>query len=99
MTDSASAPTVEHPSASEILVKVTFPISRHGPFSEDVGAGTTVGEVLVAAMNHFEVHNDSQFSYVLAHDGKEESNSTTVGSIAGGAKTVVFTLIKKITQG
>jgi len=45
------------------------------------------------------VQDDSQFTYVLAHDGVEVSPTTTVGSVAGHAHDVRFTLVKKITQG
>jgi hypothetical protein len=99
MTDNVSASAVHQVSKSEITVRVTFPITRHGPFTEEVEPATTVQDVLTAAKNHFDVHDDSQFTYVLAHDGTEESNTVTVGSIADEAKAVVFTLVKKITLG
>jgi hypothetical protein len=82
-----------------IRVRVTFPISKKGPYEPEVAPDTTVGTVLTAAMQHFEVHNDTQFTYVLAHDGKEEGDSVTIGSIADRAHEVHFTLVKKITQG
>ena len=84
---------------STIAAKVTFPISKKGPFQEDVTADITVGAVRPAAMTYFGVQDDSQFSYVLAHDGTEASDDKTIGDIAGHAKAVTFTLIKKITQG
>lgn len=83
----------------EIEVRVAFPISKHGPYEAKVEPDTTVGTVLADAMHHFEVHDDSQFTYVLAHDGQEQSDTTTVGSLAGHASEVRFTLVKKITQG
>jgi len=36
---------------------------------------------------------------VLAHDGQEQNDSTTVGSLAGKSHEVRFSLVKKITQG
>lgn len=83
----------------KIHVRVTFPITKKGPYEAEVSPETTVGTVLVAAIHHFEVQNDSQFTYVLAHDGEEEADDLTIGSIAGDAHEVRFTLVKKITQG
>lgn len=83
----------------EIQVKVTFPITKKGPFEGEVSPEATVGTVREAAMNYFGVQDDSQFTYVLAHDGKEQDNSKTIGEVAGTAKAVKFTLVKKITQG
>lgn len=88
---------------NEIEVKVTFPITIHGPFERKVSEATTVGTVLVEAMKHFEVHDESQFTYVLAHEGRELNPTTTVGSITEHEHEheheVKFTLVKKITQG
>ena len=54
-----------------IRVIVVFPITKKGPFEERTTPDTTVGEVRTAAMEHFGVQDDSQFTYVLAHDGVE----------------------------
>ena len=89
----------ERKSDKKIQVRVTFPIAKKGPFEEDVSPETTVGTVREGAMRHFEVQDDSQFAYVLAHDGQEQDNTMTIGEIAVSAKAVKFTLIKKITQG
>jgi regulator of PEP synthase PpsR (kinase-PPPase family) len=59
----------------------------------------TVGVVRGAAMAHFQVKDDSQFTYVLAHDGQEQNDATPLSEIAGHAQAVKFTLVKKITQG
>ena len=83
----------------EIEIRVAFPISKHGPLEERVEPTVTVGTALADAMRHFEVHDDSQFTYVLAHDGQEQDANTTVGSLAGESHDVRFTLVKKITQG
>ena len=83
----------------EIEIRVSFPISKHGPLEEKVEPSATVGTALADAMRHFEVHDDSQFTYVLAHDGQEQGADTTVGSLAGRSHEVRFTLVKKITQG
>jgi len=82
-----------------IEVRVSFPISKKGPYQADVTPDTTVGVVLADAMRHFEVQNDSQFTYVLAFDGLERGDATTIGSLAGDSEEVRFTLVKKITQG
>jgi len=84
---------------TDIAVRVTFPISRKGPYAAEVAPATTVGMVRADAMAHFEVQEDAQFTYVLAHDGKEQDDATPVGEIAGHAHAVKFTLVKKITQG
>jgi hypothetical protein len=83
----------------EVRVKVTFPISTKGPFQAEVAEDTTGGVVLADAKGYFEVQDDSQFTYVLAHDGVEVDPATTVGALAGQAHDVRFTLVKKITQG
>jgi hypothetical protein len=59
----------------------------------------TVGTVLDGAKAHFKVQDDSQFTYVLANDGREQDPATTIGSLAGDSDNVHFTLVKKITQG
>jgi hypothetical protein len=84
---------------NEVEVKVTFPITKLGPFERTVSKDTSVGTVLAEAMKHFEVHDESQFTYVLTHDGKELNPTTTVGSITEHEREVKFTLVKKITQG
>ena len=83
----------------QIHVRVSFPISKRGLYESEVSPGITVGTVLAAVMHHFEVQNDLQFTYVLTHDGLEESDSLTVGSVAGNTREVRFNLVKKITQG
>ncbi|MGO8862079.1 MAG: hypothetical protein ACLQRH_15130 [Acidimicrobiales bacterium] len=82
-----------------IHVRVTFPISKKGPFEHEYPADTTVGVVLAAAMEYFEVQDDSQFTYVLTFDGLEQADTVTIGSLAGQHDRVHFTLVKKITQG
>jgi hypothetical protein len=82
-----------------IRVLVSFPISKKGQYEAEVAPETTVGVVLADAIRHFEVQNDSQFTYVLAYDGLERSDSLTIGSLAGEKNEIKFTLVKKITQG
>ena len=84
----------------DLHVKVTFPITKKGPFLAEFPADTTAGVVLADAKTYFEVQDDSQFTYVLAHQGEEITDpSITIGSLAGHAHDVRFTLVKKITQG
>lgn len=84
----------------DLHVKVTFPIAKKGPFQAEFAVDTAAGVVLNDAKNHFEVQDDSQFNYVLAHDGGEiDDLSVTIGSLAGHARDIRFTLVKKITQG
>ncbi len=82
-----------------IHVRVSFPISKKGPYEAEVTRETTVGTVLAGAMNHFQVQNDSQFTYVLAFDGLKQADGTTIGSLIGDRAEVRFTLVKVITQG
>jgi hypothetical protein len=89
----------ENERKERIRVRVSFPISKKGHYEAEVAPETTVGVVLADAMRHFEVQNDSQFTYVLAHDGLERNDSTTIGSLAGEKDEIKFTLVKKITQG
>lgn len=89
----------EQAGRDEIAVKVSFPISKHGPYQQDFTPDTTVGTVLGLAMEHFEVQNDSQFVYVLAHDGAEQNPTAPLAALAGHAEAVHFALVKKITQG
>ncbi len=84
---------------NEIEVKVTFPITKHGPFERTVSKASTVGVVLTEAMKHFEVQDESQFTYVLTHDGKELNPTATIGSVTEHEHEAKFTLVKKITQG
>ena len=88
----------EHPH-ERIHVRVSFPISKKGAYEHEDPADTSVGTVLAAAMHHFEVQNDTQFTYVLSFDGLEQNDAFTIGSLAGGHDRVHFTLVKKITQG
>lgn len=90
---------IENDTRDYIHVQVSFPISPKGPYETNDPRETTVGAVLNAAMTHFEVHNDSQFRYLLSYDGIEQKDSTTIGSLAGEKEQVRFNLIKKITQG
>ena len=89
----------ENERKERIRVRVSFPISKKGQYEAEVAPETTVGVVLADAMRHFEVQNDSQFTYVLAYDGLERNDSTTIGSLSGEKDEIKFTLVKKITQG
>jgi hypothetical protein len=89
----AKAPTA-------IKTKVSFPVSKKGPFAADYPPETTVGTVRTAAMSHFVVADDAQFTYVLTHGGqRQEDLEATLGSIAGEAHALEFRLVKVITQG
>jgi hypothetical protein len=82
-----------------IEVRVTFPISKKGAFEHVYPEDTTIGVALAAAMKHFEVEDDTQFTYVLTHEGLEQADAVTVGSLAGVRNRIHFALVKKITQG
>ncbi len=84
---------------TSIKTKVTFPVSTKGPFSADYPPETTVAVVRTAAMEHFGVADDAQFTYVLTHAGQRQEPNTTLGSVAGEAHALEFRLVKVITQG
>jgi hypothetical protein len=83
----------------DLHVKVAFPITKKGPLQAELAADTAAGVVLADAKTYFAVEDDSQFTYVLSHDGEEVNQAVTIGSLAGHAHDVRFTLVKKITQG
>lgn len=89
----------EHKQHDKKHVKVTFAASSEGPYTATEPGSTTASTVLAAAMSHFGVASDSQFSYVLAFDGTEVNGSDTLDQIAGDERNIKFTLVKKITQG
>ncbi|GIF76189.1 hypothetical protein [Asanoa siamensis] len=80
-------------------VKVTFAVSPRGPYTATEPGGTTIATVLAAAKKHFRVVDDPQFVYVLAFDGQDAAGDATLDDVAGDARHVKFTLVKKITQG
>ena len=83
----------------DIHVKVTFPLTKGGPYEADDPGETTASAVRAAAMEHFKVTNDAQFTYHLTHDGATVEETATLTSIAGKAHSVSFRLVKEITQG
>ena len=85
--------------STSIKVRVSFPVSRKGPFSESYPPETTVATIRDAAMVHFVVSDDAQFAYVLSNDGKRQEPGTALREIAGDEGKVEFGLIKVITQG
>jgi hypothetical protein len=82
-----------------IAVHVGFPVSRKGPYREQVPPEDTVGTVRLAAMRFFEVSDSADYAYVLTHGGHDEPDNRTVGQVAGERDSVEFRLVKKITQG
>jgi hypothetical protein len=82
-----------------VKTKVSFPISKEGPFEETYPQDTIVEVVRVAAMAHFKVTDDGEFSYVLTHHGEREDPGRTLGSINDRAHALDFRLVKVITQG
>lgn len=40
-----------------------------------------------------------QYSYYLTHKDDRQTDETTIGSLAGRARAVKFTLVKELTQG
>jgi hypothetical protein len=82
-----------------IAVQVSFPVSAKGPYRAQVPPQDTAGSVRLAAMNHFEVSDGGDYTYVLTHGGRDVPDGETVGQISGEKDQVEFRLVKKITQG
>jgi hypothetical protein len=82
-----------------VKTKVSFPISKEGPYHETHPQDTIVEVVRVAAMAHFKVTDDAEFAYVLTHHGEREDPDRTLESIDDGARALDFRLVKVITQG
>lgn len=85
--------------STTVKTKVSFPISKEGPFEETYPQDTVVEVVRVAAMAHFKVTDDAEFSYVLTHKGQRQDNSVTLESIDDGHHALDLRLVKVITQG
>lgn len=82
-----------------IEVTVTFPLAKGQPYHDKVSHETTVGTVREAAMAHFGIQPEPNTSYFLTHDGAPVADTTTVGTVAGTARSVKFTLVKELIQG
>ena len=50
-------------------------------------------------MSELGVGGDVQYSYYVTHKGDRQDDATTIGSLAGHARAVKFTLVKELTQG
>jgi hypothetical protein len=90
------------PSTAQTTIKaeVSFPVSKKGKFTKQYLPETTLATVLDAAMTHFAVAGDAQFTYVLTHGGQRQENlEETLGELAGKAHALEFRLVKVITQG
>jgi hypothetical protein len=82
-----------------IGVTVTFPLAKGQPYHDKVAPGTTAGTVREAAMAHFEIQPEPNTTYFLTHDGAPVADTTTIGTVAGEAAAVKFTLVKELIQG
>ncbi len=82
-----------------IAVQMSLPVSANGPYRAQVQPQDTAGNVRLAAMNHFEVSDGADYTYVLTHGGRDVPDGETVGQIASEKDSVEFRLVKKITQG
>jgi hypothetical protein len=82
-----------------IEVTVTFPLAKGQPYHDNVASETTVGTVREAAMAHFGIQPEPNTTYFLTHDGAPVADTTTVGTVAGKAGALKFTLVKELIQG
>jgi hypothetical protein len=82
-----------------IEVTVTFPLAKGQPYHDKVAPEMTVGTVREAAMAHFGIQPEPNTTYFLTHDGAPVADATTVGTVAGKAGAVKFTLVKELIQG
>jgi hypothetical protein len=89
---------MEAEKTKQIEVTVTFPLGET-PFHSRYDETVTVGEVRVAAMQHFGVVEDPQYTYYLTRDGERQSDTTPLGAIAEHAHGLKFTLVKELIQG
>lgn len=83
---------------AEIKVTVTFPLAE-GPYHGEFGSEATVGAVRASAMRELGVGGDAQYSYYLTHKEDRQADETAIGSLAGRARAMKFTLVKELTQG
>jgi hypothetical protein len=97
----AEEPSKEHGAHEKTIeVTVTFPLAKGQPYHDDkVAPETTVGAVREAAMAHFGIQPEPNTTYFLTHDGAPVADATTVGTVAGKAGAVKFTLVKELIQG
>src|SRR2546430_2431383 len=82
-----------------IEVTVTFPLAKGQPYHDTVALEMTVGAVREAAMAHFGIQPEPNTTYFVTHDGAPVVDTTTVGTVAGKAGAVKFTLVKELIQG
>jgi hypothetical protein len=82
-----------------ISVLVSFPVSRKGPYRAQFPPDTTTGTVRQDAMEHFEVSDTSEYTYVLTHDGQDVPDDRTIKQVAGEKDSVEFRLVKILPQG
>jgi hypothetical protein len=82
-----------------IAAQVSSPVSAQGPCRTQVQPRDTAWSVRLAAMNHFQVSDGADYTYVLTHGGHDLSDSQTIGQIADEKYSMEFRLVKKITQG
>lgn len=82
-----------------VHVTVTFPLGPKPPYKADENRETTVDEIRVQAMDHFEVSDTETTVYYLTHQGTTPAPSTTLGDLAENAAAVQFTLAKRLVQG
>jgi len=82
-----------------IEVTVTFPLAKGQPYHDKVSPETLISTVREAAMAHFGIQPEPNTTYFLTHDGAPVADTTTVGTVAGTAGSVKFTLVKELIQG
>jgi hypothetical protein len=89
---------MEAEKTQQLEVTVTFPLGET-PFHDRYAESATIGEVRAAAMNHFGVVEDPQYTYYLTHNGERQNDATTLGSIVEHAHGLKLTLVKELIQG
>lgn len=83
----------------QIKATVSFPLAGEGPYKADVEPDDTTEAIRARAMAHFGVADDQTTVYYLTHKGDRADPNATVGSLAGKAGAVKFTLAKELFQG
>ncbi|TDX04028.1 hypothetical protein [Kribbella sp. VKM Ac-2566] len=81
-----------------IKVKVTFAAADHD-YDHEYETNSLIGDVLRDALTGFGVATDGTTRYYLKHDGDEVPADTTVGDVAGHARSLHLKLRTETIQG
>jgi hypothetical protein len=97
-------PTPENTVSDQTTTKtiettVRFPLAQGDPYHQREPATTTVGDVLSAALAHFQVRVDPASQYYLAEQGQQLAANLELSEVAGQQDALNLTLVKVLIQG